>query len=200
MDVRSKARVSTPFPSSMITMNPYLDQFSLDDKCRASVPFELWQVLKWFLHTQNTQLSCLFSKPKKFSFQVHDSSSDCLLLIRRCPDLWMILASFRNGTSTAPAQARLRVTTVKSSFGTMLLTPFFISTLTCVPCRWSLELIRFCIYVFGTKSPSHLQGPVQEGEEHTGNNRPSFDSYLQIFCMNVGHGYGDLLSKILSCV
>jgi len=41
MDVRSKARVSTPFPSSMITMNPYLDQFSLDDMCRASVPFEL---------------------------------------------------------------------------------------------------------------------------------------------------------------
>ena len=133
MDVRSKARVSTPFPSCLITMNPYLDQFFWTI-CAGQVCLLSCDNFSSGFFTRKILSSLAFSQNQK-SFQVHDSSSDCLLLIRRCPDLWMILASFRNGTSTAPAQARLRVTTVKSSFGTMLLTPFFISTLTCVPCR-----------------------------------------------------------------
>jgi len=121
-----------------------LGRLLMEDMCRASVPLEL---VTTFLGPSSHAASPPACSKKKSQSAWHL----CLpFLPRRCPDLLMTLASFQNGISTAPAPAKLRVTTVKSSFGIIHQSTLHLHHDMCASLVTALLLTRW------TNSPSPL--------------------------------------------
>lgn len=166
--------------------------------CRASVPLELGTTFSRGGFTRSHP-SCMFFKKK---VKMHDTSLPAFLtqtLSGPVDDPSKLPKWNFDGSSTgqAPGDDSEVILWYHSCSS---------STLKCVPhwslpCCWRAALIHLHFFFVGMKPSGHLQRPVQEGEEHTGNQqRPSFCRFSA--CMNVDYGYGESHSfiQILSCL